>query len=127
MPPKDPDPARISAETLKAGEPLTASVTVTNAGKVNGDEVVEAYLKTPQAGGPIHSLAGFQRVAISAGASREVTFTLDPRTLSSVDGKGNRAILEGKYTLTLGGAQPQETASKSAAGFTITGMLPLPK
>ena len=120
-------PVKLSAETLKAGEPLTASVTVTNAGKVNGDEVVEAYLKTPQAGGPIHSLAGFQRVAISAGASREVTFTLDPRTLSSVDGKGNRAILEGKYTLTLGGAQPQETASKSAAGFTITGMLPLPK
>jgi beta-glucosidase len=120
-------PVKLSAETLKAGEPLTASVTVTNAGKVNGDEVVEAYLKTPQAGGPIHSLAGFQRVAISAGASREITFTLDPRTLSSVDGKGNRAILEGKYTLTLGGAQPQETASKSAAGFTITGMLPLPK
>jgi beta-glucosidase len=58
---------------------------------------------------------------------RVVTLTLDPRALSSVDDKGNRAILEGKYTLTLGGAQPQETESKSEASFTVTGSMPLPK
>jgi beta-glucosidase len=118
---------KLSAETLKAGDPLTATVTVTNTSAVAGDEVVEAYLKTPQADGPIHSLAGFQRVHIGAGASKEVTLTLDPRALSSVDDKGNRMILEGKYSLTLGSAQPQETESKSEAGFTIAGSLPLPK
>jgi beta-glucosidase len=120
-------PVKLSAETLKAGEPLTATVSVTNAGTLSGDEVVEAYLKTPQADGPIHSLVAFQRVNISAGVSREVTLTLDPRTLSSVDDKGNRAILEGKYTLTLGGAQPQETESKSEASFNVTGSMPLSK
>jgi beta-glucosidase len=118
---------KLSADTLKAGDPLIASVTVTNVGTANGDEVVEAYLKTPQADGPIYSLAGFQRITIGAGSSREVTLTLDPRTLSSVDDKGNRAILEGKYTLTLGGAQPWETAAKSAASFNIIGSAPLPK
>jgi beta-glucosidase len=120
-------PITLSAETLKAGDPITATVTVTNTGTINGDEVVEAYLKTPQADGPIHSLAGFQRVNISTGMIRVVTLTLDPRALSSVDDKGNRAILEGKYTLTLGGAQPQETESKSEASFTVTGSMPLPK
>jgi beta-glucosidase len=120
-------PVKLSAETLKAGDPLTATVTVTNTGTVSGDEVVEAYLKTPQADGPIHSLAAFQRVNISAGVSREVTLTLDPRTLSSVDDKGDRAILEGKYTLTLAGAQPQDTESKSEATFTVTGSMPLSK
>jgi beta-glucosidase len=120
-------PIKLSAETLKAGDPLTATVSVTNSGTVSGDEVVEAYLKTPQTDGPIHSLAGFQRIAIGAGASRDVTLTLDPRTLSSVDDKGDRAILEGKYTLTLGGAQPEETESKSEASFTVTGSMPLSK
>ncbi|HET6205264.1 MAG TPA: glycoside hydrolase family 3 C-terminal domain-containing protein [Terracidiphilus sp.] len=120
-------PVKLSADTLKAGDPVTATVTVTNAGKAAGDEVVEAYLKTPQAGGPIHSLVGFERVTLESGASKEVTIKIDPRSLSSVDDQGNRSILAGKYTLTLGGAQPQETEAKSEAGFTVTGTAPLPK
>jgi len=120
-------PVKLSSDSLKAGDPITATVSVTNAGSVAGDEVVEAYLKTPQEGGPIHTLAGFSRINIPAGQSREVTISIDPRTLSSVDDQGNRAILPGKYTLTLGGAQPQEAQSKSEAAFTVTGTHPLPK
>jgi beta-glucosidase len=120
-------PVKLSTETLKAGDPLTATVTVSNTGTVGGDEVVEAYLKTPQVDGPIHSLAAFERITLAPGASREVTLTLAPRSLSSVDDKGNRAILAGKYMLTVGGAQPQETEAKSEAGFTVTGSQPLPK
>ena len=118
---------KLSAATLKAGQPLTATVTVTNTSKVGGDEVVEAYLKTPQSDGPIHSLVGFDRVTLAPGASKEVTLKIDPRSLSSVDDEGNRSILAGTYTLTVGGAQPQETTSKSEAGFTITSSKALPK
>ena len=120
-------PVKLSAETLKAGEPLTATVTVTNTGKVAGDEVVQAYLKTPQQGGPIHSLVGFERITLEPGASKDVTLRIDPRSLSSVDDQGNRAILAGKYTLSIGGAQPQETEAKSEAAFTITDTTPLQK
>jgi beta-glucosidase len=120
-------PVKLSTETLKAGDPLIAKVTVTNTGALAGDEVVEAYLKTPQADGPIHSLVGFERVNIPAGVSKEVTIAIDPRSISSVDEKGDRSILEGKYTLTLGGAQPQDTEAKSEAGFAVTGNLALPK
>ncbi len=63
-------PVKLSTETLKAGEPLTATVMVTNAGTVAGDEVVEAYVKTPQADGPIHSLIGFERITLQPGTSR---------------------------------------------------------
>jgi beta-glucosidase len=122
---------KLSSDSLKAAEiggtPVTATVTVTNSGAVAGDEVVEAYLKTPQVGGPIHSLVGFERVNIPAGQSRDVTLTIDPRSLSSVDDKGGRAILPGKYTLTVGGAQPDETKAKSGIGFTVSGTLALPK
>ena len=120
-------PVKLSAETLKAGDPLTATVTVTNTGKAAGDEVVEAYLKTPQPGGPIHSLVGFERISLEPGASKEVSLKIDPRSLSSVDDQGNRAVLAGKYTLSLGAAQPNETAARSEAGFTVTGTAPLPK
>jgi beta-glucosidase len=120
-------PVKLSSTTLKAGEPFNATVTVTNTSAVGGDEVVEAYVKTPQEGGPIHSLVAFERVNIAPGASKEVTLTIDPRSISSVDDQGNRSILAGKYTLTLGGAQPQDTQAKSEAEFTVTGSAPQPK
>jgi beta-glucosidase len=120
-------PVKLSTDALKAGDPLTATVTVTNSSTVGGDEVVEAYVKTPQPDGPIHSLAGFERVNIGAGQSKDVTLQIDPRAISSVDEKGNRSILEGKYTLTLAGAQPQEVDAKSEAAFTVTGTAALPK
>ena len=112
-------------KTRKAGNPITAAVTVTNAGTVVGDEVVEACLKAPQPDGPIQSLPGFQRVHIAAGTSREVSLSIDPRSLSSVNDKGIRSILPGKYTLSLGSAQPQEATAKSEAGFTVTGLMEL--
>ncbi len=61
-------PVKLSAQTIKAGDPLTATVTVTNSGTMAGDEVVEAYVKTPQEGGPIHSLVGFERVTHRSGS-----------------------------------------------------------
>ena len=118
-------PVTLSSSKLAAGDSLTATVAVTNTSAVAGDEVVEAYVKTPQAGGPIQSLAGFERVQIMAGETREVTLHLEPRAFSSVDEKGDRSVLAGKYQITLGGAQPEETQAKSAAEFTVVGTLAL--
>ncbi len=120
-------PVTLSAEKLVAGEPLSATVTVTNSSTLAGDEVVEAYLKTPQPDGPTHSLVGFTRVHLQAGESRAVTLHFDPRTLSSVEETGERVILPGDYTLTLGGAQPGATTASASAKFAITGSQPLPR
>lgn len=120
-------PIRLSSESIQAGQPLLATVAVTNEGTVTGDEVVEAYLKTPQVGGPLHTLVGFQRITLGAKASKDVAIVIDPRSFSSVDEQGNRSILPGKYTLTLGGAQPGQTKAISEATFTIVGTQPLPK
>ena len=114
-------------EVVKAGEPLTAKVTLKNTGTLTGDEVVEAYVKTPQTGGPLHSLATFERVHLQAGESREVTLTFDPRSISSVDEKGNRAVLAGHYHVSVGSAQPSETLQKAEAEFTVRGGVALPR
>ena len=120
-------PAHLVQATLRAGQPLQASVRVTNTSKQAGDEVVEAYLKTPQVGGPLESLAGFERIHLGPGESREVQFELNARALSGVDEQGQRMIIPGRYQLSLGGAQPEETINKSQTTFAVEGSLPLPK
>jgi beta-glucosidase len=120
-------PVTLSSNKLQAGEPLTATVSVTNSSPIAGDEVVEAYLKTPQTGGPIHSLAAFQRIHLQAGETREVSLQIQPRSLSSVDERGERSILPGKYELTLASTQPDKADAKSETSFTVTGTLPLPR
>ncbi|WP_263382359.1 glycoside hydrolase family 3 C-terminal domain-containing protein [Granulicella arctica] len=114
------------APLIAAGKPVTAIVTVKNTSGRPGDEVIEAYLKTPQEGGPAHSLVGFQRVHLDAGESRDVELVLNARSLSSVDDQGKRSILAGSYHLSIGAAQPEETKAKSEADFTIKGSVPLP-
>jgi beta-glucosidase len=59
------------------------TVAVTNTGDVRGAEVVQAYLAYPAIfEEPPHVLRGFQKVAIDAGETVEVTFELTEKDLS---------------------------------------------
>jgi beta-glucosidase len=113
---------------VKAGEPVTIEGEVKNTGGVEGDEVVELYLTQPKAfETSLRELAGFKRVHLGPGDSAHISLTIDPRSLGQVDAKGNRVILPGEYTVSLGGAQPQDSASVQTAKFTITDRAELPK
>jgi len=102
---------KLSQATLKPAEPLTIEADVTNSGKRSGDEVVELYLRGPQAGGePLRSLRAFQRVKLQAGETHRVLFTLQPAQLSEVDHDGKTAMQPGDYTVFLGGGQPGQAA-----------------
>jgi beta-glucosidase len=117
----------LSAVSLKAGGTVTATVKVSNTGKHDGDEVVQAYLVKPKTAiSARHSLAAFTRVHLKAGESKAVTIRLDARVLSQVDAKGNRSVLPGTYTVYLGGGQPGTTTTVSAK-LTVTGTKTLPK
>jgi beta-glucosidase len=116
------------SSTVKAGEPVTIEGDVKNTGSIPGDEVVELYLTQPKSPEtPIRVLAGFKRVHLDAGQSTHVGLTIAPRSLAQVDAKGNRVILPGEYTVSLGGAQPDDTAAILTGKFTITGEAELPK
>ena len=58
----------------------SVSVTVTNTGARDADEVVQLYIHAPVPGlsRPVKELRGFSRVSIPAGQTRRVTFTLSP-------------------------------------------------
>jgi beta-glucosidase len=60
---------------------VTVSATVTNTGSRAGADVAQLYLTDPAAvGEPPRQLAGFQRVSLAPGQSRQVTFQVTPRS-----------------------------------------------
>ena len=62
---------------------LTASVQVTNTGKLEGEEVVQLYIGDPAASisRPMKELKNFQKISLKPGESRKVSFTITPEDL----------------------------------------------
>jgi beta-glucosidase len=119
----------LSATSVKAGQPVTVTTTVRNSGARDGDEVVQLYVTKPAVKGAPnarHVLAGFERIHLKAGESRQVTMTLDARALSAVDGKGVRKVRPGAYTVHVGGGQPGHTATVKAT-LKVSGTASVPK
>ncbi len=116
---------RLSAAAVEAGQPVTVSATVKNAGGRESDEVVEVYLAPPQDGeAPRRSLAGFRRVHLKAGEQREVSVPLGPRELSTVRLDGTRAVQAGSYRVYVGGAQPRGEETGMALEIRVGQVLP---
>jgi beta-glucosidase len=119
---------KIAPSQVKAGNPVEVQADVRNTGAVAGDEVVELYLtQPPGVEAPLRVLAGFKRVHLAPGQSAHVSLTIDPRSLGQVDQKGNRVIVPGEYSVSLGGAQPQDAASVLTGRFNVNGTAELPK
>jgi beta-glucosidase len=113
---------------LNAGDSLDCSVAVTNTGKIAGDEVVQLYLKFPDVqGAPIRALRGFQRIHLEPGAKQRVEFHLSPRDLSMVTEGGDIIVAEGKYTVSIGGGQPDTGVPSSSGSFEVKGQVILPE
>jgi beta-glucosidase len=118
----------VPAQSIVAGQPIGADVTVTNTGKLPGDEVVQLYLKFPPVkGAPRVALRGFERIHLGPGASQKVHFDLNPRDLGIVTEDGNPIIAQGDYTISIGGGQPATGAPGVSSQFHIDGQYALPE
>jgi beta-glucosidase len=119
---------KLSSSSLKAGDPLSAEVTVTNTGSRAGDEVAELYLIPPTGKGyPLRCLEGFVRAQLAPHASAVVHFNLDARRLSEVDDSGHRAVRAGEYEIFVGGSSPGAAAEGVSAKLAVTGSSDLPE
>ena len=113
---------------IKAGSPLAAEVTVTNTGKLDGDEVAQLYLSFPSVpGAPLRALRGFKRVHLKSGESRKLRFELKERDLSMVSEAGEPIIAQGKYSVFVGGGQPNTGAPAVTGTFQVKGTKTLPE
>lgn len=97
----------ISKSKISPNDKVTVSVDVKNTGDVDGDEVVQIYVKTPESAAsmqrPIKRLKGFKRVTIPAGQTKTVEIEVDCAELWFWDDKNNRITYDqGKYIFEIG-------------------------
>jgi beta-glucosidase len=113
---------------IKAGDPLVVEVTVTNTGKREGDEVAQVYLSFPNvAGAPLRALRAFKRVHLKQGEAQKLRFELKERDLSMVSEAGEPMVVEGQYSISIGGGQPDTGAPTVVGRFQVKGTKVLPE
>lgn len=102
---------KLNKTEISPTENVEIQVDVENIGKVDGDEVVQLYVSTPESPilAPIRSLQGFDRVFIRSGEKKTVKFTLKPEQFAVVDEEGRFMVMPGKIEISIGGGQPSFT------------------
>lgn len=97
----------ISTNSINPNGKVTVSVDVKNTGAVDGDEIVQIYVKTPESPAslqrPIKRLKGFQRVTIPKGQTKTVSIDIDCADLWFWDAQGKQITFDqGKYIFEIG-------------------------
>ena len=111
-----------------SGDEVAVSVRVTNTGDVAGAEVVQVYVRDPEASvvRPPRELKAFRKVRLAPGSSEVVTFTLTARDLSYWHPALRRWVVEGGQFVVEVGASSRDirgTATVEVAGESVA--LPL--
>jgi beta-glucosidase len=111
---------KLDRAEVAADGTLTATVTVRNAGKLAGDEIVQLYLRpvAPKRARALRELRGMRRVSLEPGESRQVTFTLraDRDLTIYDDAKDAYAVDPGRYEVQIGASSAD---IRARAGFTV--------
>ena len=96
---------QLSTKELAEKGELKASVTVKNTGKVDGEEVVQCYVRdlVGSVTRPIKELKGFEKIAIKAGESKTISFTITPDMLAFHRLDMSFGTEPGDYKLFIGG------------------------
>ena len=110
--------AFVGSQVLPDGE-VTASVTVTNIGDRPGEDVVQLYVHdvVGSVARPAAQLVGFQRVALAAGQSATVTFSVPSARLAFSDRSLTRVVEPGEFEAWVGDAESRLSEAK----FTVIG------
>ena len=96
---------RLSATEITDQDTLTATVTVTNTGKLAGKTVVQLYVgdKVSTVLRPVRELKGFEKVELQPGESKEVSFLLDKRAFAYWNTElGDWHVETGEFTIEVG-------------------------
>jgi beta-glucosidase len=99
---------------------ITASVTVTNTGKVAGKEVVQLYITAPagKLDKPSSELKGFAKTGLlQPGQSEKISFTITPEQLASFNSETSAWIADaGNYSVKIGSSSLN---IKQSAAFSL--------
>jgi beta-glucosidase len=109
----------LSAATIKAGEPVTVTVSVKNRSNRAGDEVVQVYVrdKVSSVTRSVKDLKAFRRVTLAPGETQNVSFTLTREAFQMWNDKMQRVVEPGDFEIMAG---PNSVDVKTVT-LTVTG------
>jgi len=112
----------LSSSSVSSGDKVKVSVTVSNTGKYDADEVVQIYITRDRRGEdePLSSLRAFRRIFIPAGENKKVDFELAASAFETVNENGEYILLPGSYTIIAADAAPVPAAVEKGAAIPIT-------
>lgn len=95
---------KISKSEISKNGKTKVSITVKNTGKMDGEEVVQLYIRDDYSSAtrPVKELKGYERIALKAGKSKTVTFEIKPEHLAYYDAKMNYGVEAGDFTVMVG-------------------------
>lgn len=93
-----------SKNNINTDENIEVSCTVKNTGLVDGDEVIQLYIRDELASvsRPIKELKGFKRITLKAGESKKIMFDLGPEELLMLDKDMQRLVESGDFRIMIG-------------------------
>lgn len=96
---------KLSKTRLRGNETLTASISISNTGNYEGEEVVQLYIGDPVASisRPVKELKGFQKIALKPGESKEVSFRITTEELKFYNSNLRYDWEAGDFIIQIGG------------------------
>ena len=103
--------------SYKTTDTLKANITVKNTGTMDGDEVVQGYIKYPSADRmPLKEMKFFKRISVNKGGEQTVTVKIPVADLQKWDLAANKwKLYPGNYQLVLGSNSQDEKLSMDFA------------
>lgn len=117
----------LDRETVVAGEDVTLRVTVRNVSDVDGEEVVQVYLRDVEASvrTPVAQLVDFARIRVAAGAAETVTLRVPAQWMRITRDDGQQLFEAGRFEVVVGGSSPGERALALGAAANLTAFFEL--
>ncbi len=95
---------KLSKKEMKGNDQIEASVTITNTGEYDGDEIVQLYLRDRFGSicRPVEELKDFKKIQLKKGESKTIKFIINKEKLSFYNQKLQWAAEPGEFDLMIG-------------------------
>lgn len=110
---------KVDKDQIAKSDSIQVSVTLTNTGKVAGEEVAQLYIwdKVASVVRPVKELKGFNKIMLAPGEKKEIHFVINKESLSFYNQKLEWIVEPGKFKLMIGASSEDIKLEKE---FTVT-------
>ena len=115
----------LSETTLNKNSTVTVAVQITNTGDVDGEEIAQLYIRdnVSSVTRAVKELKGYKRVALKAGETKTVSFSIDAESLAFYDINMDYCVEPGTFSIMTGSSS--NTKDLTTTTLTVTNRIKL--